>query len=244
MSIDVALSRSVPRTADAVAHPVAASGPVPRALGLSRVALAAHGFEGKRGQVLVVPTGEGATQIAIGIGDAATLDVAALRNAAAQAVRAAGSRTSLATSLADLPGVEAGAAAQAVTEGALLAAYRYHGLKNDPPKATLQTVTLVVGEARSSKAAAGVARGQATSAAAALARDLANTPPAHLMPRHIAERAVAVAAEAGLTVEVFNKDQLQAMGCGGMIGVNRGSTEPPRRPSPRARCSPPTATTA
>jgi leucyl aminopeptidase len=31
-----------------------------------------------------------------------------------------------------------------------------------------------------------------------------------------------------LGVEVFNKDQLAAMGCGGMIGVNQGSAEPPR----------------
>jgi leucyl aminopeptidase len=46
--------------------------------------------------------------------------------------------------------------------------------------------------------------------------------------RDIADRAVAIAAETGLVCEVFNRDQLEAMGCGGMIGVNRGSTEPPR----------------
>ncbi len=67
-----------------------------------------------------------------------------------------------------------------------------------------------------------------TSAAASLARDLANTPPAHLTARMIADKAVEVAAANGLGVEVFNKDQLTAMGCGGMIGVNQGSAEPPR----------------
>ncbi len=44
----------------------------------------------------------------------------------------------------------------------------------------------------------------------------------------MAAKAVEVAAATGLEVEVFNKDQLVAMGCGGMIGVNRGSVEPPR----------------
>jgi leucyl aminopeptidase len=39
---------------------------------------------------------------------------------------------------------------------------------------------------------------------------------------------VAQAADAGLKAEVFNKDQLKQMGCGGMIGVNKGSVEPPR----------------
>jgi leucyl aminopeptidase len=137
MPLDIQVTRSVPRSADAVAHPFASSGSVPRALGMSRAALAAHGFEGKRGQVLVVPIGSGPTQIAIGIGDADTLDAAALRSAAAAVVRAVGSRASVATSLADLPGVDAAVAAQAIVEGAQLAAYKYHGLKSDPPKATL-----------------------------------------------------------------------------------------------------------
>jgi leucyl aminopeptidase len=46
--------------------------------------------------------------------------------------------------------------------------------------------------------------------------------------RDIAARAVELGVATGLTVEVFNKDQLVAMGCGGIIGVNKGSTEPPR----------------
>jgi leucyl aminopeptidase len=44
----------------------------------------------------------------------------------------------------------------------------------------------------------------------------------------IADKAVALGAASGLGVEVFNKDQLAAMGCGGMVGVNKGSAEPPR----------------
>ena len=34
--------------------------------------------------------------------------------------------------------------------------------------------------------------------------------------------------DAGLDVEVFDKEQLTEMGCGGLLGVNRGSVEPPR----------------
>ena len=44
----------------------------------------------------------------------------------------------------------------------------------------------------------------------------------------IADKAVALGSANGLGVEVFNKDQLTAMGCGGMVGVNKGSTNPPR----------------
>jgi leucyl aminopeptidase len=200
---------------------------VPRGLGLSRAALVAHGFEGKAGQTLVVPGASGLTHIAVGIGDG-KLTPASLRNAAATLVRAAGRRASIATSLADLEGVEAAAAAQAVVEGALLAAYRFSGLKTEPSTGGLQELTLVVGESRTAGAKVGADRGSATSGAVGLARDLANTPPAHLTARMIADKAVELAAASGLGVEVYNKDQLAALGCGGMIGVNKGSVEPPR----------------
>jgi leucyl aminopeptidase len=61
-----------------------------------------------------------------------------------------------------------------------------------------------------------------------LARDLANAPPAHLTATHIAEIAQELGATAGLDVEVFDKDALVEMGCGGLLGVNAGSAEQPR----------------
>ena len=213
MTVNVHLARSAPRTAETIGVPVAASGAVPRSLGLSRAALAAHGFEGKPGQTLLLPSATGPSHIAVGIGDDRPT-AAILRNAAAAMVRAAGKRTSIATSLADLEGIDAATAAQAVVEGALLAAYRYHGLKSEPASGGLQELTLVVGDRRAAGAKVGADRGSVTAAAARLARDLANTPPAHLTARMIADKAVEVAAASGLGVEVFNKDQLAAMGCG------------------------------
>ncbi len=61
-----------------------------------------------------------------------------------------------------------------------------------------------------------------------MARDLANSPPAHLTATRMAEAATDVAAEYGLEVEVFDKEALVALGCGGLLGVNKGSAEPPR----------------
>ncbi|CAN5503172.1 leucyl aminopeptidase [soil metagenome] len=228
MTVTVQLSRSVPTKVDAIGVPVAATGVVPRSLGLSRAALEKAGFEGKPGQTLVLPAATGPTQIAVGIGDLKALSTTVLRNAAAAVVRAAGKRATVATSLADLDGVDATKAGQAVVEGALLAAYRYAGIKKDPYKSALTELTLVVGEKRSNGARIGSDRGQATAAAAYLARDLANTPASNMAARHIAEKAVEVGRTSGLTVEVFNRDQLAEMGCGGMLGVNAGSTEPPR----------------
>jgi len=228
MTATVQLLRTVPTRVDAIGIPVGTTGVVPRSLGLSRAALEKAGFEGKPGQTLVLPSATGSTQIAVGIGELTSLSTTVLRNAAGAVVRAAGKRATVATTLADLAGVDAAKAAQAVVEGALLAAYRYAGIKKDPNKSSLTELVLVVGEKRSSGARTGSDRGQATAAAAYLARDLANTPPGYMAARHMAERAVEVGRTSGLTVEVFNRDQLAEMGCGGMLGVNAGSTEPPR----------------
>jgi leucyl aminopeptidase len=61
-----------------------------------------------------------------------------------------------------------------------------------------------------------------------LARDLANAPPAYLTATRMAEIAMRIGKEVGLKVEVFDKEALVRMGCGGLLGVNAGSTEPPR----------------
>jgi leucyl aminopeptidase len=126
-------------------------------------------------------------------------------------------------------GVDVAAAAQATVEGVLLAAYRYVGLKNEAGNANaLRNLILICGAPRVKAAEAGAVTGVVTARAGRLARDLANTPPAYLTARRMADIAVEVAGQKGLGVEVFNRDQLEAMGCGGIVGVNQASAEPPR----------------
>ena len=227
-SVAVSTARTAPKAATAVGWAVATKGAVPRQLGLSRAALEANGFEGKPGQVLAVPNGEGVA-VAIGVGEPGAIDAAGLRSAAAAFARAASKQAQLATNLADVEGVDAKVAAQAVTEGVLLASYRYTGLKNDAKNASpLVALTLVAGAKTEKDIDKGAERGKVVASAAAFARELANTPPTHLNAKDIAAKAVDLGPAAGLQVEVFNKDQLEQMGCGGIVGVNRGSTEPPR----------------
>jgi leucyl aminopeptidase len=226
--VDVTTSRSVPRSATAVGHPVATKGPVPRALGMTRRDLEANGFEGKPGQVLAIPR-EDEVVVAVGVGEPDGVDATGLRTAAAAFARASSKHESRATTLADIAGIDAAAAGRAVTEGVLLASYRYVGLKNDRSNASvLRELTLVAGQRRERGVRRGADLGRHTAAAAALARELANTPPTHLNAVDIADLAVTIGRDAGLDVEVFNKDDLAQLGCGGLLGVNRGSTNPPR----------------
>ena len=208
---------------------VSSDGGVPIELGMSREALSALGFDGKVGQTLLLPLKNKTQMIAVGIGEAAKANADSLRNSAAALARASAKFASLETALATAGRGDRATIAQAVTEGLILATHRYDALKNDK-KATskLKDVTLVAGGALNVGVTTGVKRGETIADAVCLARDLANMPPAHLTAKMIAERAQKVGAETGVKVEVFNKDQLLAMGCGGMIGVNRGSVNPPR----------------
>ena len=47
-------------------------------------------------------------------------------------------------------------------------------------------------------------------------------------PTDLAERAIALAAERKLAIEVLDEEAMAEMGLGGMLGVNRGSAAPPR----------------
>lgn len=224
------VSKSVPAKVAAIVIPVAASGPIPGGVGLNRAQLSALGFEGRASQIQTLPpaAGKTAVRVLVGIGEVRDLDTRVLRNVAATAARACARYESIATSL---PGVMRGSAkapTQAVVEGIALALHRWVELKNDKSGLSkLTSVTLVSAE-KTAEVQAGMLMGIATSTAVCTARDFANTPPSHLTARQFADHAVAIASASGLEATVYNKDQLIAMGCGGLVGVNAGSTEPPR----------------
>jgi leucyl aminopeptidase len=226
--VSVGVARAVPGDADVLGVPVGSDGPVPRQLGLDRATLTASGFDGKVGTTLVVPRRDGRSVVAVGVGERAALDPAGLRDAAAALGRAAGKHAHVATTLADVAGVAPDIAGQVVIEGILLARYRYSSLKREPAVTPLTAVTLVAPSSTVPSVARGAERGRVITNAVQLARDLANAPPGHLTARRMAEVAAEVAATAGLGIEVYGAEDVAAIGCGGLLGVNAGSAEPPR----------------
>ncbi|RKQ84409.1 leucyl aminopeptidase [Mycolicibacterium mucogenicum 261Sha1.1M5] len=221
--------------ADATAAPVracliAAEGDLPACDhldGQTRESLAAAGFTGKAGQTLRLP---GQTLcVLVGTGTGIT-SAAELRNAVASFTRAASESDALAL---DLTGVvsdklNAHDAALAATEGAVLARYRFEALKGEAKNVALKTLTLGVADADQAAAKEGVARGLVLARAAALSRDLGNTPPRHLTAEKFADIAAKLGPEFGLEVEIFDRDALIELGTGGLLGVNAGSVDEPR----------------
>ena len=117
---------------------------------------------------------------------------------------------------------------QAAVEGLILGAYQMHefrSAKTAPKEPALSSIT-ALSTVRDAKADA--VRAVAVASAVATARDFVNTPPSHLHPDEFAKRAKALGAAAGLTVEVLDEKALAKGGYGGIVGVGKGSVNPPR----------------
>ena len=119
---------------------------------------------------------------------------------------------------------------------------RYKTGEYEAPPAPAWTVVVAGGEA-ASRLRASVDRGQLLGDCSNLSRELANEPGNTLTPREFARRASAIVSEAGVAVDVLDEDQIAQLGMGLLLGVARGSAEPPpmsvtiHRPRRRRRCS-------
>jgi leucyl aminopeptidase len=117
---------------------------------------------------------------------------------------------------------------EAAVEGLILGSYRFTAFRSDktaPKDPGLRKIT-VISSAKGAETQATHAAAVAT--AVATARDFVNTPPSHLFPAEFAERAKALGESVGLEVEVLDDKSLQKGGYGGLIGVGKGSSRPPR----------------
>ncbi|WP_298131661.1 M17 family peptidase N-terminal domain-containing protein [Micropruina sp.] len=224
-TLRVGAAATAPSDAGAVGH-IVFDGEAPEArTGLSAERAAALGFTGKPGQTLVLTSAEGPVDVLVGGGDADALTTTVLRDLASHLARAVPSQEKLALVLprADVPTAEAAAAA---LEGASLARYVYR-IGEDGPEARLASLDLIVGEDAVDDARAGLARGLEIVKAAKLARDLAGTPGGILTATKLAGVAAELCPQAGLEVEIFDEQALIELGCGGLLGINLGSVEPP-----------------
>ena len=222
-------AKTVPAKVGAIVIPVASSGTVTAGVGLNRSQLQAIGFDGRSGQTCVLPAGaKGAVRVLVGIGNVRDLTPNALRTIAASAARAASKYESVATTLPGFGKGDIRSNAQAVVEGFALALHRWADLKKDKSSIPLLTKVILVSADKTTTVKNGMDKGIATATAVCMARDFANMPPSHLTARQFAEHAVAIAGTSNLKSTVYNRDQLIAMGCGGLVGVNSGSVEPPR----------------
>src|SRR5205085_2379966 len=189
---------------------------------IDRGFLARQGFEGKLGETVPLLADDGGTVVAVGVGPVADVDLDTVRRAAAAFTKAAWHAGAGAFVLpAELARLGAGAT-QAVIEGVGLSAYHVGLYKSAPAPCQLGSLTVVGGDE------AGVRRGAAVVEAVTFARDLVNEPAGAMSPSRLADAARAMGDKAGFEVTVLDEKAIERESLGGLLGVSRGSAEPPR----------------
>lgn len=165
-----------------------------------------------------VREGQGEARWTVGLGQGAAKD---WRTAGAALVRAAqdgGEKPARAVQVE----LDGNAEVAEFAMGALLGGYRFKVTADVTPG--LQTLRLVT-----AAGAQVVERVRALAAAAALARDLANTPSNIKNPQWLAETAERVVADVpGLRATIRDEKWLAEQGFGGVLAVGGGSASPPR----------------
>jgi len=194
-----------------------------------------RGFKAKAGRTLVaLAAGDAPAVVYVGCGDRRTVDLDAVRRAAAGFVRAAGRSGTAVLVLPASVAAETGVGgdrrvAQAVAEAVVLATYAFVEHKSDDDGGQVDRV-VVLGQGLDDDAArGGIERGVRIARAVALARDLVNESPSSLAPRRLADIAQReLGSQPGVTLEIWDEQRIADERLGGLLGVARGSAEPPR----------------
>ncbi|HET8680693.1 MAG TPA: leucyl aminopeptidase [Micromonosporaceae bacterium] len=198
--------------------------------------LALLGATGAAGEVTKLATlGTVAAPLvaAVGLGPAPAAGAPAaetLRRAAGSAARALAGCDEVVLAL-PLDEADEPAGVRVLVEGALLGAYQFAGYKTKPQpgrRDPVRRVAVHVPDAADKAVKAELRRAAAVVEAVTRARDWVNTAPNALRPPGFADEVAAVAAKAGLEVEVLDEKALRRGGYGGIVAVGQGSEAPPR----------------
>ena len=226
MTLEISVVRKAP--ARAPLHAVAATSEATDAGldGVDTAVLASRGFDGSVGKAMVVAGKSGPVAV-LGMGAEADVDATAFRRAGVALARAARRHKSISAEVLDVvpDGLRVSEAARAFAEGLELGRYQYTEMKSKPKTSDLAKVSLV-GSGSGIRGA--VDKGLAIAGGVNLARDLVNEPGGSLTPVAFARKAAAVAKDQGLTAKILDASDIKKARMGGLLGVNRGSTQQPR----------------
>src|ERR1700732_5111838 len=201
--------------------------------GLLRKLSTSAEFTGKPLEMTLIhaPAGvKAARLLLVGAGKRDKFDVASLRKIAGAALRYLKSRSvkQLAFLLRENDLNED--SAQAIAQGFITADFETDKYKSDHKNDKSIEAVVIAGYSEKDKSTGekGLNRGRIIAEAQNFARDLVNEPSNKLTPKMLAEKAEAMAKQAGLAVEILDEKRIADLKMGALLSVAQGGPEPPR----------------
>jgi leucyl aminopeptidase len=121
-------------------------------------------------------------------------------------------------------------AAQAMVEGALLGLYRFNVYRTEQTdgKKALRRMTIIVDPRDKAKVEHAARWGEVAGEATVFVRDLCNHPANVATPTFMAKEAKKLAKDRRVRCRVLDRADMERLGMGAILGVARGSHEPPK----------------
>jgi leucyl aminopeptidase len=165
----------------------------------------------------------------IGCGDRDEYKAAQITQMAGTAVRFLRSKNAKTIAIAPRAEGETEKVAQTAMVGAIMGLFEPDKYRTqNKEERQLDRITVVIEGSDKKAVQQGAERGRIIGEAANFTRDLANEPGGHLTPTILAQRAQKVAKQFGLSIDVLDQRQMEKLGMGSLLGVSRGSEEPPK----------------
>ena len=224
---------------EGVKQPGGATGAVDHALDGAITQLIQDGeIKGKKGEITLIHTfgRTGSSRVLVaGLGKAESFGQETIRETMAgvcRYLRKLGVRQAATIAYgAGIAGLDATASGQAIAEGSTLGLYQFKNYltADDDAPGDLEELSIVEQDAsKLTDLEKGVTRGRLMAEGAMLARDMVNEPANILTPTNMAEIANAVAVEGRMELRVLEKEDMEALGMGSLLGVSKGSDQPPK----------------
>lgn len=194
-------------------------------------------FEGKTGELALLHTQRkipAKRVLLVGLGNTSSLGLDTIRQAMGYAVKRVRHVKAASFTVAIPAAVPADSTpidiAQALTEGAILGSYQFTAYRSTGASGQdVKAMTLLASrQSEVRPLSEGVRRGVATGEATVFVRDLCNHPSNVMTPTKVAQEAKTIAKETGVSLKILEQKDMEKLGMGALLGVARGSHEPPK----------------
>ena len=223
---------------EGVERPGGATGAVDKALDKAITALIKQGeFKGKFNEISIIHSlGKIPARIVavIGLGQESDFTLDKIRSLAAEISRSLRKfncrRIATIVHGAGIVGIAPETACQALTEGTLLGLYRFqkHITKKNENQEVAELLIVERNAAKLQAMKRGCYKGKILAEATNMARDWINEPANYMTPTDLARVARELAKAHNLALTILDREQIEKEGMGSLLGVAKGSCQPPK----------------